>query len=114
MQTDSATDVLLPILIGIVAIAFFVGVTWLFKARGRAILTKWAEANGLQILDCKHRYLFFTGPFKWWTNSRNQIIYCLKVRDRDGRERSCWARCGSFWGGVFFSDQVEVRWTETS
>ncbi len=105
-------DVVLPIIVGSVAIAVFVTVFWWFDRRSKVILQKWAEEHGFEITQKKQRYLIFTGPFKFWTNSRNQIIYYFTVRGRDGHERSGWARCGSYFGGVLFSDKIEVRWDE--
>ena len=81
-------DVLLPIMFGSFAIAIIVIVFWWFHKRGTVILQNWADEHGFDITQKKQRYLFFTGPFKWWTNSRNQIIFLVTVRDRDGRERS--------------------------
>lgn len=107
-------QILLPLLVGTFSIALFVTVFWWFDKRSKTILQKWADANGFHITQKNQRYLFFTGPFKWWTNSRNQIIYFFKVRDREGQERSGWARCGSYLGGVFFSDKIEIRWDEKS
>jgi len=111
MDKDT-TDIVLPIIAGSFAITVFVTVFWWFYRRAKIILQKWADDQGYEIIRKKQRYLIFTGPFKFWTNSRNQIIYQLTVRDRDGHERSGWARCGSYWGGVFFSDKIEVRWDE--
>jgi hypothetical protein len=105
-------DTILIFMIGPLMIAFFVTVFWWFDRRSKIILKKWADENGFEIVEKKQRYMIFTGPFKFWTNSRNQIIYCLTVRDREGHERSGWARCGSYLGGVFFSDKIEVRWDE--
>jgi hypothetical protein len=111
MDKDTS-DVVLPIIVGSVAITLFVTVFWWFDRRSKVILKKWADEHGFEITQKKQRYMIFTGPFKFWTNSRNQIIYYLTVRDRDGHERSGWARCGSYFGGVFFSDKIEVRWDE--
>ena len=110
---NDASQIWLPILVGVPAIALFVTVFWWFDRRSKIILMKWADTNGFEILQKKQRYLFFTGPFRFWTNSRNQIIYFFRVRDREGRERSGWARCGSYLGGVFFSDKIEIRWNES-
>ncbi len=104
---------ILVFVIGSFAIALFVAVCWWFNKRSKIILQRWAEANGFEILEKKQRYMIFTGPFRFWTNSRNQIIYFFRVRDREGHERTGWARCGSFWGGVFFSDKIEIRWDES-
>ena len=110
---DSDTQhILVPILIGVPAITLFVMVFWWFDRRSKIILQKWADSNGFQILQKTQQYMIFTGPFKFWTNSRNQIIYWFRVRDKQGRERSGWARCGSYFGGVFFSDKIEIRWDE--
>jgi hypothetical protein len=102
------TEIILPSLLGL----FIVSVLWWFDRRSKIILRNWAKKNEFEILQSEQRYLFFTGPYKFWTNSRNQIIFFLRVRDRQGHERSGWIRCGSYFGGVFFSDQIEVRWDE--
>ena len=76
---DSDTQhILVPILIGVPAITLFVMVFWWFDRRSKIILQKWADSNGFQILQKTQQYMIFTGPFKFWTNSRNQIIYWLE------------------------------------
>jgi hypothetical protein len=80
-------------------------------SRGRSLLNRWAQENNFQILDFEMRTLS-AGPFTW-TSSRNQIVYFVHVRDREGKERSGWVRCGSFWGGIL-SDKTEVRWKDES
>jgi hypothetical protein len=110
-MNNDTSNIILPIVVGSFAISLFVGSLWLVKSRSGAILQKWAKENGFEILWRKQKFLV-TGPFKWWTNSRNQTIFHLGVRDQSGRERSAWVRCGSYIGGVIFSDQIEVRWDE--
>ena len=112
MNEGPFIDIFRALLIALVVIAAVFGLWWLALSRAKTILRKWASESGFQILSCENRYLIGTGPFKWWTNSRNQIIYHVRVRDREGRERSAWVRCGSYLGGVVFSNQVEVRWDE--
>ena len=80
-------------------------------SRAKRSIQVWAEENGLEVLQADRRSMR-TGPFQWWTTSRGQIIYLVRVRDRDGRERSAWVRCGSYLGGVTFSEKIEVRWDE--
>src|ERR1700722_5998834 len=109
---DKERSEILPIAVGSLAVILFVGVYWWFNRHSKIILQKWADENGLQIMQKEQHYLSLTGAFKWWTNSRNQIVYSLKVRDREGHERSGWVRCGSYLGGVFFSDKIEVRWDQ--
>lgn len=106
-------DAVSILVVGPLMIAFFLSIFWWFDRRSKTILNKWADQNGFEIVEKKQRYMFFTGPFRFWTNSRNQLIYSFRVRDRDGHERSGWARCGSYFGGVFFSNQIEIRWDET-
>jgi hypothetical protein len=104
----------LLLLVGILTIALFVTIfRWFFRRSG-SILESWANQNGFEMLEKHARYPpFFAGPFKFWTTSRNQVVYRFKVRDAAGNDQSGWARCGSFWGGVFFSDKIEIRWDET-
>jgi hypothetical protein len=102
---DSTATYLLPIAFAAVVIVLFV---WSFS-RGRALLNHWAQENGFEILHSEFR-MAGAGPFTW---TRNQIVYFVRVRDREGRERSGWVRCGSFWRGIF-SDKTEVRWKDES
>jgi|GEM_PF-6436131 len=87
---------------------------WAFREyskRVKAILQKWAEKNGFQILQCKRKF-FVTGPFNWWKTSRNQYIYFLRIRERDGQERSAWTRIGDYTTGILYSEQMEVKWND--
>ena len=113
MDKESVIEIVRALLIAVVAIAVFVGWFWLHISRAKAILRAWAVSGGFQILGFEKSYMIGTGPFKWWTNSRSQIVYHVRVRDREGRERSAWVRCGSYLGGVLFSRHTEVRWDET-
>lgn len=84
-------------------VAAFVVVRWTFQ-RSSALLDHWAEQNGYRILAREHRW-YFCGPF---ISSHNRTIYRVTVDDR-GLTRTGWARCGSFWTGLY-ADVVEVRW----
>jgi hypothetical protein len=110
-MNNGAFDAISFILVTGVSVAIVVTVHRGLKQRSNIILQGWADANDIQIVETKWRWNS-TGPFKWWTNGRNQTVYYLKVRDRDGRKRSGWARCGSFFGGVEFSNKIEVRWED--
>ena len=92
-----------------IVLTFGVGLLRFVRFRSRAILRKWADESGFEILERKQEFLV-SGPFKW--SSNNQTIFYLRVRGRDGCERSCWARCGSFFDGVLFSNKIEIRWNE--
>lgn len=102
-----AMDQILPTLgiIGFVVFAIAVYI-WHFS-RSSALLMQWAHDNGFEILHHDYRY-FNRGPF-FWTSSKWQTVYHVKVSDRDGHIRTGWVRCGSFLLGVM-SDRVEVRW----
>jgi hypothetical protein len=108
---NDARNFVLPVVIGSFVICLIIGHWWLYKSRSKTILQKWAEENGFEILWRKQGILS-TGPFKWWTISQNQAIFRVGVRDRNGRERSAWARCGRYFAGVIFRNQIEVRWDE--
>jgi hypothetical protein len=81
---------------------------WYFR-RSRLVLQQWAAANGFEITHFEFRSLR-TGPF-FWTGSGKEAVYYVRVRGKDGRERSGWVRCGTFWVGLF-SDRAEVRWED--
>ena len=92
-----------------IALVIIVFVLWVHRSRSQSIIQKWAAQNGFQLLRCQQKFLG-TGPFRWWTSSRSQTIYSVTVRTPDGCDRSGWIRCGSFWGGIYFSNDAEVRW----
>ncbi len=94
----------------ILFISAFIAWGCLFHARAKSIVQKWAAEHGHVVLQFESP--FHTGPFRWWTTSRGQIVYCVAIRDGAGRERKAWVRCGSYTGSVLFSDQIEVRWQD--
>ncbi len=94
-----------PILL---AIGLAIGIGFLFQAmfaRSRVLLRRWAADNGFELLEYNYR-MIRKGPF-WWSQ-RGQVVYRVRIRDRQGRERAGWVRCGSILLGVF-GDQVEGR-----
>jgi uncharacterized protein YcfJ len=76
------------------------------------ILRKWAGKNVFELLEKKCHYFNYKGPFDLWTTSNSQVVYSVRIRDRQGNERTGWVRCGTFLGGVFFSNKAEVRWDQ--
>lgn len=98
---------LIPIIFG----AFFVGVIPLFIAwsltRSQRMLDQWAAESHLKLVSANPCWVN-RGPFLW-TTSKHQMIYRITVVSEDGERRSGWARCGTFFGGLF-ADSVEVRW----
>jgi hypothetical protein len=76
--------------------------------RANIILRRWALEKGFEVL--RFERCFFTGGFGWFTTSRNQVVYSILIKDRWNEERSGWLRCGSYFGGVLFSNEAEVKW----
>lgn len=77
--------------------------------RGHALVSRWAAENGYEILGRKWS-LFRVGPFPLAALGK-QAIYHLVVRDREGRESSCWLRVGDFFVGLL-DDSVAVEWDD--
>jgi hypothetical protein len=105
-----ASTILYSVFFAVLAISGFIGWCWMFHARAKSIIQKWAAEHGYVILQCDSP--FHTGAFSFWTTSRGQIVYSVTVRDATGRERKAWVRCGSYTGSVLFSDKIEVRWQD--
>lgn len=93
--------------LGFVAFAVLT-MTWHFS-RSRTVLEQWADQSGYEILHSEYRN-FARGPY-FWTTSRGQTVYHVRVRDSAGNVRSGWVRCGSWFLGLM-TDQAEVRWDD--
>ena len=92
-----------------IVLAVLAAIGWTFS-RSREMLEEWATSNDMRIVSARFCWLR-RGPF-FWTTSKNQTVYRITVADDDGIARTGWARCGSFWWGVF-RKQVEVCWDDT-
>ena len=62
--------------------------------KSRILISSWAKNNGLTIIK-KELRLFLTGPFY---NTSNRAIHRLEVKDKNGKIKVCWTRCGSLFG----------------
>lgn len=102
--------VVLALGVVVLAIVAFAYLAWHFS-RSRSVLEQWADENGFEILSSEYRNLF-RGPFSW-TTSKGQTVYYVRVRDRQGTERTGWVRCGGWVLGLM-SDKAEVRWEDES
>ncbi len=103
-MNDGAAILVVPVLLLLAA----AGLAWHFS-RSRSLLEQWAMENGYELLHTEYRNLF-RGPF-FWTSSKGQTVYYVKVRDRQGTTRSGWVRCGGWWLGLL-SDKTQVRWED--
>jgi hypothetical protein len=92
--------------LSLILIAMIFGFRWHF-ARSAAILKKWADENGYDILEKSYCH-FFRGPF-FFRTTKNQTVYRVTVRDKRGNVGTGWVACGSWWWGLL-SDQAKVRW----
>jgi hypothetical protein len=110
LDAKAAFTIIRAVFFAVLAIAAFIAWSWLFHARAKAIVQKWAAEHGYVVLQFESP--FHTGAFRWWTTSRGQVVYCVTIRDGAGCERKAWVRCGSYRGSVLFSDEIEVRWQD--
>ncbi|MHC4743692.1 MAG: hypothetical protein ACYS8Z_17385 [Planctomycetota bacterium] len=100
---------LLPLMLVATFVIFAVAMTiWTFS-RSREILEQWARENGHQLLESNFRWLR-KGPF-FFTSSKNQMVYYVKVKTPNGQIKTGWVRCGSFFWGIL-KEKAEVRWDE--
>lgn len=97
-------------LIGFIALAvFLVAMLVWHHSRAGSLLDQWARSNGFTILS-REICLFFRGPF-FWTTTKGQEVYRIRVRDQAGNPRSGYVRVGGAWLGMM-SDHVEARWDD--
>lgn len=81
---------------------------WSF-ARAKEIRARWAEENGFEIESARFCW-FWRGPF-WWRSTDSQMVFRIEGRDREGRRRAGWLRCGGWFSGLFGS-QATVAWDD--
>lgn len=101
-------DVFKFLMVLVVLGAAVLSMVWHFS-RSNTVLEQWAEDNDFELLS--HEYChFMQGPF-FWTTSKGQAVYYVKVRTSSGHVRSGWVRCCGFFLGLL-SDAAEVRWED--
>jgi hypothetical protein len=96
-----------PIFLIVLVAALAVLATARHFSRSRTILERWADRDGYVIVSAE-RCWFWRGPF-WLRSDREQVVYRVVVRDREGRTLSGYVRCGGWFLGVL-SDDVAVEW----
>jgi hypothetical protein len=77
------------------AVFFAVVVVSLTYTRNRSgdVIAAWAREHELTVVSSEYRHLF-KGPF-FFTSGRSQRVYFVTVRDKQGRTRSAYVRCGA-------------------
>jgi hypothetical protein len=73
-------------------------------------LTKWAESEHLELVSFRYAW-FYEGPSAW-TRSRNQHVFRVVTKDRDGLTRYCWIMFGTFWGFTWGEPITKVEWSD--
>ena len=93
--------------VALIVVVIVLAVVWR-RGRSDALLHQWAAQNRYRII--RQEYRFFKGPY-FWSSTKGQTVYYVVLEDSDGKTRSGWVRCGSWWFGLL-SDNVEVRWDD--
>ena len=109
MSSEVATFLLIALAIVIIVAATVLSILWT-RRRSQTILQRWAERNGLQLLESELRW-FRRGPF--FLSGRGQVVYYVSAMDGQGMIHRGWVRCGGFWLGLL-RDEAEVRWDPQS
>ena len=79
-------------------------------SRGRRVLERWADRNFYTLVSAEHRF-WMKGPFFFRSNNGNAVYYIV-VQNTTGGTKRGFARCGSFWWGMWLSDEVTVEWDD--
>lgn len=99
----SAMEAILVVVFVLIAIG-----AWAMEGtRSGSMLDAWARREGVSLVSSSRA--IWPGPF-WLRSGKGHTFYRITVRDKRNRERNGFARCGGWFGGVLFSDQVEVVW----
>ncbi len=79
--------------------------------RAEALLRRWAEGEGCQVLHYERRFIR-RGDLMWLLGDKRAVFYVV-VADAEGRPRTGYVRCGSFLFGTLLSDEVTVDWLDS-
>jgi hypothetical protein len=81
---------------------------WYFRQQD-AMLSSWAAANGLKILQARRK--LFPPLNRWLTSSNQQSFMDVTVLDLSTqRIRHARIRLGGYWLGVLNADAIDVTW----
>lgn len=81
------------------------------ETRAAQMLEQWLRDNDYQLLQ-KSTPWIKDNPF-FASSNRSQKVFKVSVRDREGKIRQGWVRCGHALVGVAVK-QVEVKWDKTA
>lgn len=91
-------------------VVFFIAAIILSNKYWKRRLTKWAESEHLQLVSFRGAW-FYEGPSAWG-RSRNQHVFRVVTKDRDGLTRYCWIMFGTFWGFTWGEPITKVDWSD--
>jgi hypothetical protein len=98
-----------PQLMVLAASAVLLPIAWMLcNIYWKRRLTKWAESQHLELVSFRGAW-FFEGPSAW-TRSRNQHVFRVVTKDRDGLIGYCWIMFGTFWGFTWGEPITQVQW----
>ena len=72
------------------------------------LIEAWAQSCQYSVESCERRYLR-TGPF-FLSSSKYQRIYYVRIKDRNGQEKTGWLKLGGYFSGMLSEDEIEVIW----
>src|SRR5262245_21851418 len=78
------------------------------KLRCRRAFRRWTEKNGFEVVSEETRGIG-KGPFQWGFREDYEVTR-LEVRDRDGKVRTGYIRCGNHAKGFLGQHDVGVCW----
>ena len=87
--------------------AFVMFATWWQDARAERMLERWCRHTGFDLLSRRNCWLWKGPYFTAFLNG--QWVYRVQIRNRSGRVKSGYVRCGSHLLGVL-AEEVDVRW----
>lgn len=80
------------------------------NTRAGVILRNWAANNHFELVHSER--CTGMGPFNPLT-ALYGIVFLVRVRDQEKKERTGWVICGSFGEHIYFTDHAEVKWQES-
>jgi len=81
----------------------------MMHARASVILRNWAAENQFQLIHSER--CAGTGPFNPLI-ALYGIVFLVRIRDHENKERTGWVICGTFWEHIYFTNHAEVKWQE--
>jgi len=94
---------------GLIMLTVFSLVLTVSYLRSRWMLRAWALEKGHRLVESRWCW-FIRGPFQetWLTS---QSVFRVRLLDSTGKERSCWAKLGGTFGGLWVDD-VWIVWDD--